>query len=65
MLLVFVLFIIFLTIYEEKKTENALHALRKLSCPRALVVRDGSAYRVAGRDVVPGMNFILFILFCF
>jgi Ca2+-transporting ATPase len=60
MLLFFVLFIIVLTIYEEKKTENALFALRRLSSPRALVIRDSQTFRVAGRDVVPGDYIVLY-----
>jgi Ca2+-transporting ATPase len=60
MLLLFVVFIIVLTIYEEKKTENALFALRRLSSPRALVIRDSLAFRVAGREVVPGDYVVLY-----
>ena len=41
-------------IYQEHKTERALAALRDLSSPRALVVRDGTQVRIAGRDVVRG-----------
>ena len=43
-----------ITLYQEHKTENALAALRDLSRPRALVIRDGQQHRVAGRDVVRG-----------
>ena len=43
-----------ITIYQSRKTENALEALRDLSSPRALVMRDGSAKRIAGREVVRG-----------
>lgn len=53
-LLVFLGIIIFITIYQESKTENALEALRNLSSPRALVIRDGQKKRVSGRDVVRG-----------
>jgi len=42
------------TIYQEQKTERTLAALRDLSSPRAMVIRDGTAIRIAGRDVVPG-----------
>jgi Ca2+-transporting ATPase len=41
-----------ITIFQERKTERALEALRDLSSPRALVVRDGIERRVAGREVV-------------
>ncbi|MEI6403947.1 MAG: cation-transporting P-type ATPase, partial [Actinomycetota bacterium] len=53
-LLSFVLVVIGISIYQEHKTENALAALRDLSSPRALVVRDGQQQRIAGRDVVRG-----------
>lgn len=46
--------IILITIYQERKTENALQALRDLSSPRALVVRDGIRKRIPGREVVEG-----------
>ncbi|MEI8186912.1 MAG: cation-translocating P-type ATPase [Chlorobiaceae bacterium] len=52
MLLGFVFFVMGLTLYQERKTENALEALRDLSSPRALVIRDGVERRIAGRDVV-------------
>jgi Ca2+-transporting ATPase len=53
-LLSFVLVVIGISIYQEHKTENALAALRDLSSPRALVVRDGVQQRIAGREVVRG-----------
>jgi P-type Ca2+ transporter type 2C len=54
MLLGFVLIIIFITFYQEQKSEKALLALRKLSCPRVLVIRDGKAKRISGSAVVCG-----------
>jgi Ca2+-transporting ATPase len=54
MLLGFVFFVMGLTLYQERKTENALEALRDLSSPRALVIRDGAERRIAGREVVQG-----------
>ena len=53
-LLSFVLVVIGISIYQEHKTENALAALRDLSSPRALVVRDGQEIRIPGREVVRG-----------
>ncbi len=53
-LLAFVGIIILITIAQEQRTERALEALRDLSCPRALVMRDGVETRIAGRDVVLG-----------
>lgn len=59
MLLGFVLVIMGITFYQERKTERALEALRDLSSPRALVVREGDEKRIAGRDVVPGDLLVL------
>ena len=54
------LFVIFgITIFQERKTERALEALRDLSSPRALVIRDGEQRRIAGREVVRGDILIL------
>src|SRR5215207_475505 len=54
------LFVIFgITIVQERKTERALEALRDLSSPRALVMRDGEQQRIAGREVVRGDVLIL------
>lgn len=41
-----------LTLYREGNTERAIEALRDLTSPRALVLRDGAAQRIAGREVV-------------
>jgi Ca2+-transporting ATPase len=54
MLLFFVFVVMGITLYQERKTERALEALRDLSSPRALVVRGGVEKRIAGRDVVQG-----------
>ena len=53
-LLVFVFVIIGITFYQERKTERTLEALRDLSSPRALVIRDGVEKRIVGREVVRG-----------
>ena len=53
MLLGFVFVVLGITLYQERKTERALEALKDLSSPRALVIRDGERKRIAGRDVVP------------
>jgi len=52
MLLGFVFVIIGISIYQEGKTEKALEALRDLSSPRALVIRDGEKIRIPGKEVV-------------
>ena len=50
----FVVVTVALTLYQEGKTERAIEALRDLTSPRALVIRDGQPRRIAGRDVVRG-----------
>ncbi|MBI3430240.1 MAG: cation-translocating P-type ATPase [Actinobacteria bacterium] len=57
MLTVFI--VIGISLYQERRTERALIALRDLSSPRALVVRDGSERRIPGKDVVSGDLVIL------
>ncbi|MBI2817937.1 MAG: cation-translocating P-type ATPase [Acidobacteria bacterium] len=51
--------VIGITLYQESKTERALDALRQLSSPRALVIRDGIRKRIAGREVARGDTIIL------
>jgi len=46
--------VIGLTLFQERRTQRALEALRDLSAPRALVIRGGQKLRVPGREVVPG-----------
>ncbi len=53
-LLGFVGVVVGITVIQERRTEHAVAALRELSSPRARVVRDGKATRVAGREVVRG-----------
>ena len=52
MLLSFVVVVMGITLYQERKTERALEALRDLSSPRALVIRDKTQKRISGREVV-------------
>ncbi len=49
-----VFFIIFITVYQENKTEKALEALKSLASPRAFVYRDGECIKISGREVVRG-----------
>ncbi len=58
-LLASVLLIVALTLFQERKTQRALEALRDLSAPRALVIRDGRAVRIACREVVCGDVLVL------
>ncbi|HEY5716540.1 MAG TPA: HAD-IC family P-type ATPase, partial [Psychromonas sp.] len=53
-LLAFVLLVMGMTIYQERKTERVLEALRDLTSPRALVIRNGEKKRLPGREVVRG-----------
>ena len=54
-----VLVVLAMTLYQEGKTERAMGALRDLSSPRALVIRDGEPLRIAGQDVVRGDLLVL------
>ncbi len=54
MLLGFVFVVMGITIVQARRTASALDALRDLSSPRALVIRNGKRRRIAGRDVVAG-----------
>ncbi len=62
MLLSFVFVVMGITLYQERKTERALEALRDLSSPRALVIRDGERRRIPGtasrRPTVPAPAFV-------
>ena len=52
MLLFFVVVVVGITLYQSHKTERVLQALRDLSSPRALVLREGEKRRIAGREMV-------------
>ncbi len=54
MLLAFVLVTVVISVSQEQRTEHVLEALRDLTSPRALVLRDGQPLRVAGAAVVVG-----------
>jgi Ca2+-transporting ATPase len=53
-LLAFATLSVSITVLQETRTERVLEALRDLTSPRALVVRDGERKRIAGREVVRG-----------
>ncbi len=59
MLLLFVFLVIGITIYQERKVERALEALKELSSPRARVIRDGMQIVIPGKQVVRGDIVIL------
>ncbi|MCO5066648.1 MAG: cation-translocating P-type ATPase [Rhizobiaceae bacterium] len=53
-LLIFAGMSVVITVVQESRTERVLEALRDLTSPRALVIRDGERQRIAGREVVRG-----------
>ena len=48
-----------ITLFQERKSEKAIDALKALSSPRAIVIRDGVTQRIAGKDIVLGDILIL------
>lgn len=58
-LLFFIAISIGITLFQQRKSEIAIAALRELSSPRALVIRGGIRQRIAGREVVVGDILIL------
>src|SRR4029453_5064220 len=50
---------VLITVVQETRTERVLEALRDLTSPRALVIRDGERKRIAGRDVGRGDLIVL------
>lgn len=60
LVLLFSIFVVVgITFYQERKTEKTLEALRSISSPRALVIRDGKHKIISGREVVRGDVIIL------
>ncbi|MDD4409187.1 MAG: cation-translocating P-type ATPase [Candidatus Pacebacteria bacterium] len=59
MLSTFVLLIIGITFYQERKTEKTLQALKDLSSPMVLVLRDGEKKRISGYELVKGDTIII------
>ena len=51
-LLGFIAISISITIFQQRKSEKAIEALKDLSSPRALVIRDGITQRIPGGEVV-------------
>ena len=58
-LLAFACMSIVITTVQQARTDRVLDALRDLSSPRALVIRDGARQRIAGREVVRGDLIVL------
>ncbi len=53
-LLAFATMSVMITVVQETRTERVLEALRDLTSPRALVIREGQRRRIPGREVVRG-----------
>jgi P-type Ca2+ transporter type 2C len=58
-LFAFACFSVAIAIIQEGRSERVLEALRELTSPRALVVRDGEQIRIPGREVVRGDLLVL------
>ena len=54
MLLAFVFVVMTISFVQQRRSEQSLAALRDLSSPRALALRDGRPTAIAARDLVPG-----------
>lgn len=53
-LLAFATISVTITVVQETRSERVLEALRDMTSPRALVIRDGERKRIPGREVVRG-----------
>ncbi len=58
-LLAFAILSVMITVIQETRTEKVLDALRDLTSPQALVIRDGQRLKIDGRDVVRGDRIVL------
>lgn len=58
-LLIFATISVSITVVQETRSERVLEALRDMTSPRALVIRDGVRKRVPGREVVRGDAVVL------
>ncbi|MBS1972603.1 MAG: cation-translocating P-type ATPase [Bdellovibrionales bacterium] len=59
LLLASVLVIVFIAIFQERRSTRAVEALRDLSSPRARVWRDQREIQIPSREVVPGDTLIV------
>lgn len=55
----FIALSITITVYQENKSEKAIAALKDLSSPRTLVIRDGQSFRIPSRELLVGDLIIL------
>ncbi|MEO8499987.1 MAG: cation-translocating P-type ATPase [Vicinamibacteria bacterium] len=58
-LIAFATLSVVITVVQESRTEKVLEALRDLTSPRALVIREGERRRIPGREVVRGDVMVL------
>lgn len=49
-----VVIVLSISIYQQQRTEKALQALKDLTSPLALVLRDGQEVRISSTELVPG-----------
>lgn len=54
LLMTTVVIVLGISIFQERRTERALHALHELTAPLALVIRDGKEERISSNQVVRG-----------
>ncbi len=54
LILIFILILVIIGFVQEYKAEKALESLRKLTAPKATVIRNGKGIEVDAREVVPG-----------
>ncbi|MEO8019781.1 MAG: cation-translocating P-type ATPase [Pseudomonadota bacterium] len=59
LLLVFATFSVSIAVIQQGRSDKALAALRDLTSPRALVIRDDQRIRIPGREVVAGDVIVL------
>ena len=59
LLMATVLIVLGISIFQERRTERALHALNELTAPLALVIRDGKEERISSSQVVRGDLLVL------
>ncbi len=53
-MLVFVVAVIAIDVVQEWKTDKTISALKSLSAPQAVVIRDGAEIKIPSADIVPG-----------
>jgi Ca2+-transporting ATPase len=59
LLAAFALVTVGLVVFQERRSEHALDALRVMAAPQVRVLREGQTLRIAARDLVPGDLFLL------